>query len=65
MVSVRFLFVSNARGNIRLVHCHPEDHEELLVIKKAMVSVFAVHVQVGKARARAWGRPQGTVCQSS
>ena len=57
--------MTNARGNIRLVHCHPEDHEELLVIKKAMVSVFAVHVQVGKARAsESMGRPLGIVCQS-
>ena len=56
--------MTNARGNIRLVHCHPEDHEELLVIKKAMVSVFAVHVQVGKARAsESMGRPLG-ICVS-
>ncbi|KAL8573312.1 hypothetical protein ACOMHN_032774 [Nucella lapillus] len=41
-----FLFVSEASGQIRVVHCHPEDHEELLVIKKAMVSIFSVHVQI-------------------
>ncbi|KAK7496781.1 hypothetical protein BaRGS_00011990 [Batillaria attramentaria] len=41
-----FLFVVDDTGGVRLVHCHPEDHEELLVIKKAMVSVFSVHVKI-------------------
>ena len=41
-------------GRVRLVHCHPEDHEELLVIKKAMVSVFSVHVQVSESVTMYW-----------
>nr|KAG5706496.1 hypothetical protein BaRGS_032889 [Batillaria attramentaria] len=41
-----FVFMVDDTGGVRLVHCHPDDHEELLVIKKAMVSVFSVHVKV-------------------
>nr|KAG5686568.1 hypothetical protein BaRGS_027225 [Batillaria attramentaria] len=40
-----FLFVVDGKGTVTMVHCHPEDHEELLIIKKAMVSVFSVHVK--------------------
>nr|KAG5700343.1 hypothetical protein BaRGS_029595 [Batillaria attramentaria] len=40
-----FLFVTDAKGSVTLVHCHPKDRDELLVIKKAMVSVFSVHVK--------------------
>ena len=42
----RFVFTTDQKGTVTLVHCHPEDHEELLTIKKAMVSVFSVHVKV-------------------
>ena len=42
----RFLFETDSNGNVRLVHCHPQDHEKLLFIKKAMVSLFSVHVKV-------------------
>ncbi|XP_070204336.1 uncharacterized protein [Littorina saxatilis] len=41
-----FVFKSNSTGAITLVHVHPNDHKELLVLKKALVSVFSVHVQV-------------------
>lgn len=45
-LSKSFLFVSDEKGSVRLVHCHPADHEELVIIKKAMVSVFSVSVQI-------------------
>ncbi|KAK7496755.1 hypothetical protein BaRGS_00011964, partial [Batillaria attramentaria] len=40
-LSKAFLFVVDDTGGVRLVHCHPEDHEELLVIKKAMIEESA------------------------
>ena len=42
-----FVFVSNPRGTIVLVHSHPEDRQELLTVKKALAGLFSVHVQVG------------------
>ncbi|XP_076452271.1 uncharacterized protein LOC143287914 [Babylonia areolata] len=46
-LSKTFLFLTEeSTGHVRLVHCHPEDHEEMLVIKKAMVSIFSAHVQI-------------------
>ena len=43
---LRFVFTTNATGGVTLVHVHPEDHKQLLIIKKAIVSVFSVNVQV-------------------
>ena len=33
-------------GLVEFVHYHPEEHEELLILKKAVLSVFSAHVEV-------------------
>nr|KAG5707972.1 hypothetical protein BaRGS_025110 [Batillaria attramentaria] len=45
-LSKTFLFVTNSNGSVTLVHRHPEDRHELVVVKKAIVSIFSVHLQV-------------------
>ncbi|KAK7493719.1 hypothetical protein BaRGS_00015048 [Batillaria attramentaria] len=41
-----FLFVTDKKGTVTLVHCHPEDHEELAFLKKAMAGIFSVHIKI-------------------
>ena len=41
-------------GLIEFVHVHPEEHDEVLIIKKAMVSVFSAHVEVNKNTLILW-----------
>ena len=56
----RFLFTTDGKGGVKLVHCHPEDHKELVVIKKAMVSIFSVTVKVNVSPPLDRGSPGAT-----
>ena len=44
----RFFFTMSRHGLVEFVHYHPDEHEEALILKKAVVSAFSAHVEVRK-----------------